>query len=784
MSESYYIAFALWRIFLAFVMLGSFRSKGRSGWAGFFLGLFFGEIVLFIDMFSPSNQAKVNQKQFKQNKTVQCPNCKELVNIDAITCEHCHQPLVSEENEKTTLTNNSISTNQAKLDQQRFDRGELEQCPQCKELVELGASTCKHCHRPLTPSQIIENTTPLDASTLAFLDKAEQALIFGDRRATGILIKQVLIKDFTNDRAWRILHHLLDGHQVFEVFQYKFAQKNYPDKVHMLIAVPVWICEIETNDLTQHIVAKNHQQINKERSLIKGSPNSLSTQTHHLPVSIGQKPSAKAKPSKLTINKTQATNSKYLSTFVVFLIICLILIIYYLASAWPNKSVGLPSSLVIPSNVETTEKIGTTYVDNGKKKIAFTTDRDGNDEIYVMDIDGSNQHNLTNNPASDFGPSWSPDGNRIFFTSDRSGKYDIYVMNADGSNQVNFTLNHPADWHGGTWSPDGTKIMFVSNGEIYVMDSNGSTPVNLTNNPAEDRSPAWSPDGTRIAFVSFRAGTNSGGDIYIMNVDGTNPVNITCPSKDAEIYSRCFRHQGEADPSWSPDGKKIAFTTSRDSTDNKPIIEIYTMNFDGSNAVRLTHFNYLVSYPIWSPNGNKIAFMLSPDQAKFDIFVMNADGSSQTNLTMSPTGNDIGFAWQPSGEIPSPSAPIETPQTPSQVHLHNPVGFIQDYYNYINVRDYSSAWSCLSANFIESMSNKIGHSFDFANDYAAYWNTVDKIEILEASTERVDAQSAIVLLKLRYRMFNGIASVYNHRFHLVKNLDATSWLINSTETWK
>src|SRR5207248_3000848 len=94
-------------------------------------------------------------------------------------------------------------------------------------------------------------------------------------------------------------------------------------------------------------------------------------------------------------------------------------------------------------------------------QIAFTSGRDGNDEIYVMNADGSGQVNLTNNPALDQVPAWSPDGSKIAFTSGRDGNDEIYVMNADGSSQVNLT-NTPGYDEVPLWSPDGTKIVFLS----------------------------------------------------------------------------------------------------------------------------------------------------------------------------------------------------------------------------------------------------------------------------------------------------------------------------------
>jgi TolB protein len=111
-----------------------------------------------------------------------------------------------------------------------------------------------------------------------------------------------------------------------------------------------------------------------------------------------------------------------------------------------------------------------------------------------MDADGKSQRNLTNDPADDRSPRWSPDSQRIAFVSERDGNLEIYIMGANGENQRNLT-NNPAWDSFPTWSPDGQRIAFHSyrdgNCEIYVMGANGENPRNLTNNPAQDAYPAW-----------------------------------------------------------------------------------------------------------------------------------------------------------------------------------------------------------------------------------------------------------------------------------------------------
>ena len=140
-------------------------------------------------------------------------------------------------------------------------------------------------------------------------------------------------------------------------------------------------------------------------------------------------------------------------------------------------------------------------------QIVFTSDRDGNREIYVMDTDGENPRRLTNNPAHDQDPSWSPDGKLIAFFSTRDGNSEIYVMDANGDNQRRLTKNPTLDGDP-AWSPDGQGVAFVSirdaNDEIYVMDADGGNQHNLTNNPADDSRPDWFDPA--FAYSVTRAG--------------------------------------------------------------------------------------------------------------------------------------------------------------------------------------------------------------------------------------------------------------------------------------
>ena len=301
---------------------------------------------------------------------------------------------------------------------------------------------------------------------------------------------------------------------------------------------------------------------------------------------------------------------------------------------------------------------------DAQAQITFASKRDGNPEIYVMDVNGQNQRRLTNHPNNDWSPSWSPDGKHIVFFSNREGHvhvhgwptYEIYVMDADGGNQQNLT-NDPNDDRDPSWSPDGKRIVFTSErdghvidgvptSEIYVMDADGSNPQNLTNHLHEDRDPSWSPDGKRIAFSATRDEhfENDFGiteEIYVMDADGKNQQRLT---ENRKI---------DWDPSWSPDGQRIAFSADRKG--DLQNFEIYVMDANGKNLQKLTENRVYDWSPSWSPDGERIAFMSERD-GNAEIYVMDADGGNQQNLTnnrhadFSPAWFNSPFSVSPTGK--------------------------------------------------------------------------------------------------------------------------------------
>ena len=273
-------------------------------------------------------------------------------------------------------------------------------------------------------------------------------------------------------------------------------------------------------------------------------------------------------------------------------------------------------------------------------QIAFTSERDGHLQIYVMDADGKNQRRLSNDPFLNWDPSWSPDGKRIVFTSTEAKDIErkrpqIYVMDADGKNRRRLSNRFikDAEWHP-AWSPDGKRIAYTSSGamdtaggfwRIYVIDADGKNRQILSDDAVDDRQPSWSPDSKRIAFVSWRDGFGKG--IYVMDADGKNQKRLTDN----------LSHEWEA--SWSPDGQRIAFVSHRDEN-----TDIYVIDADGGNQRRLTRNPAPDTNPSWSPDGKRIAFVSTRD-GNFEIYVMNADGARLVRRRTKDHSDDIEPTW-------------------------------------------------------------------------------------------------------------------------------------------
>ncbi len=224
----------------------------------------------------------------------------------------------------------------------------------------------------------------------------------------------------------------------------------------------------------------------------------------------------------------------------------------------------------------------------------------------------------------------------IAFASDVTGNWEIYLTDTTGKPPANLTNNPAADYYP-TWAPDGTQIAFFSrrdgNHEIYVMQADGTNQRRLTHHPTTDKAPAWAPDGKRLAFTSDRDGHF---DIYLLYLDNNEVVQLTKNSFQDEV------------PTWAPDGNALVFHSKREFN-----WDIYVVDVNNRVEQRLTHQPLMDIYPAWSPDGTQIVYAAmhrEVELADLDLYIMNAiDGGNKQALTDTPTDEAVP-SWAPNGK--------------------------------------------------------------------------------------------------------------------------------------
>ena len=305
-------------------------------------------------------------------------------------------------------------------------------------------------------------------------------------------------------------------------------------------------------------------------------------------------------------------------------------------------------------------------------KIAFVKEnfRQGTSGIFAMNPDGSD----TNRLRSGYSPTYSADGQKVVLErfsgeSEEDFDQDIWVMDADGSNPQQVTSSAAYD-HSPSFFPEGDKIAFIRdsrrNGtDIFTINLDGTGLEKITDSAAiYEETLAVSPEGSKIAFSRY----NRSSDILVMNSDGTDPQNLTRTGRVDEFG-----------PNWSPDAQKIAFTSyrfnfvveggasaegreafapealereARASEEPEEDMEVSVMDADGGNRQDLTSGPAFNDYPAFSPDGSRIAFTrmtFDNRSVKSDLFVMRADGTRKRQLT-DTRAFEWGPDWQP---IPS-----------------------------------------------------------------------------------------------------------------------------------
>ncbi len=244
-----------------------------------------------------------------------------------------------------------------------------------------------------------------------------------------------------------------------------------------------------------------------------------------------------------------------------------------------------------------------------------------NSDIMRATPGGGDVTNLTAHPLVDQRPAWSPDGQRIAFSSRRDGESRLYVMDADGGGVRRL---NDRDHHFGkaTWSRDGQRIAVVLEREgpaaLYTVRVADGAVELITEEPRllSSRGPDWSPEGRHIALTTMiNANEGRRSTIWVMNMrDGS--AHVVRDNRDNPS-----RHSAE--PAWSPDGQRIAFASF---DDDHPVTRIHTMARDGSDVRVLTEGNDQALQPVWSPDGGSIAYLKWTDDGEQSAQVMDADG--------------------------------------------------------------------------------------------------------------------------------------------------------------
>ena len=269
-------------------------------------------------------------------------------------------------------------------------------------------------------------------------------------------------------------------------------------------------------------------------------------------------------------------------------------------------------------------------------QIAFVSNRSGNKEIWAMDYDGENQHQLTQIHTISLTPRWSPDASRVAFTcyaqpgtsSVLTAQICIYSM----------LTNHLISWprFKGTnsspaWSPDGSQLMFMSsmfgNPELIMTDASGLRPKRLTYSNGANTSPSWNPKtGQQVAFVSDRGGIPQ---LYTMNADGSSQAKVDLPDMGYVI-----------DPAWSPNGQLLAFSWRRPNGN----YDLYVMEIVTRQLVELTRDVGRNERPSWAPDGRHLVFESTRTGTR-QIWSMLADGTQARQLTKQ--GQNESPNWSP-----------------------------------------------------------------------------------------------------------------------------------------
>ncbi|MEJ3404051.1 hypothetical protein WDJ51_04855 [Rathayibacter sp. YIM 133350] len=254
--------------------------------------------------------------------------------------------------------------------------------------------------------------------------------------------------------------------------------------------------------------------------------------------------------------------------------------------------------------------------------VAFGASTTGEPDIMTIALDGSGRTSVTDDPAFDACPAFTPDGSTILFCSDRSGTYQVWAIGADGSDPRQVTDIGSALFP--DVSPDGSLVAFcgLADGEpeetedLWVVGIDGSDPHPISDTPGGfDCYPSWSPDGSMLAFVSDRSGSPQ---LWLAAADGSDPHALTTDAVDVTQV-----------PDWSPDGRTIAYAAAGD---------VWLIEADGTDPHAITADDVLEFSPAWTGDGSAIVYRKAADDLT-ELWIMAADGSGARVLSAEPAEN-------------------------------------------------------------------------------------------------------------------------------------------------
>ena len=246
-----------------------------------------------------------------------------------------------------------------------------------------------------------------------------------------------------------------------------------------------------------------------------------------------------------------------------------------------------------------------------------------------MQVDGSGLVDLSADLSNDGQPTWSPDGKKLAFTSSRDLNGEIYVMNADGSDQRRVTFSKLINDTAPVWSPDGRRLAFMCTDakpvtQICVADADGSDPRTLTRGSADNLYPVWSPDGASVLYVSARPAT--GGQYAIYSVASAAEASACSRPTPVAMASRPSRPTARRSPTSAAAHRCETSTAST------------RWRANGSGQHRVAAPPGRIDGPQWSPDGRKLVFMAigPPPRSRADLYVEHRDGSGRVELTAGP----------------------------------------------------------------------------------------------------------------------------------------------------